>query len=165
MKIVLLFFTLFAASSVNAQHIAVSFQNAAKQNISTQKLDDSYMSAIDTDTTKSVFIGDSAQEAMYNAYVKLLKDLGKFLRENNFNWEKVTKGFNRIYFNKDGAIEYFIYNFHLPSMKPEYVILPEKESEYNRLLNIFIQDYKIEMTADKKFAQCSPVTFNPSVIK
>ena len=37
----------------------------------------------------------------------------------------------------------------------------EKQIEYNRLLNLFIKDYKFPMTAKVKFGQCGSITFTP----
>jgi hypothetical protein len=140
------------------QHLGLTFQNAEKQGISIKHLDSVYTSAVHTDTSLAVFKTESEQEAMQQAYIKLLQDFGKFLSENNFNWEKPTKCFNRIYFNADGTIDYFLFNFlGKPEDKPNENI----EKEFQRLLNVFISDYKFSLTAKTKFAQCSPTTYMP----
>lgn len=140
-----------------SQHRAITIQDAEKQGISISHLDSIYKSAVHVDTLQSVFKTDTEQQAMYEAYVKLLQDFGKFLTTNNFKWEKPTKGFNRIYFNSDGTIDYFIYNFSTS----EDQFSQQKQNEFNRLLNLFIKDYKISVTATTKFAQCSPVNYVP----
>jgi hypothetical protein len=117
------------------------------------------LSAVHSDTAKAVFKTDSEQKDMLQAYYKLVLDFGKFLSKNNFIWEKQTKGFNRIYFNSDGTIDYFLYSFNTNNVKLEDQLSEEKQIEFNRLLNLFIQDYTVPMTAKTKFAQCSPVTF------
>lgn len=48
---------------------------------------------------------------MHQEYVNLIFGLNAFLSENNFEWEKPTRCFNRIYFSSDGTIDYFLYNF------------------------------------------------------
>ena len=63
----------------------------------------------------------------------MLQDLGVFLKSNNFTWEKLTRCFNRIYFSPDGAIDYFLFDF------PPGQIEPEKEKEFEHLLNVFIK--------------------------
>ena len=136
------------------QHLGLSFNSAKSQGMSIEHLDSIYQSAVHIDTSQAVFKTDLQQEEMGNEYINLLHSFGKFLTENNFIWEKPTKGFNRIYFNKDGTIDYFIYNFSTE-------ISEEKQIEFNRLLNLFIKDYKMAMTANTKFAQCSPVTYKP----
>ena len=93
------------------QHLGLTFQNAEKQGISIKNLDSLYTSAVHADTALAVFKTEKEQDALQQAYVKLLQDFGKFLSENNFKWEKPTRCFNRIYFNSDGTIDYFLFNF------------------------------------------------------
>lgn len=143
------------------QHLGLTFEDAKKQAISIQHLDSVYKSAIHVDSSQAVFKTEKEQEAMSQAYVKLLQDFGKFLTANNFKWDKPTKCFNRIYFNSDGTIDYFLYNFTTKNVKPEDLLSTEKQAEFNRLLNLFIKDYKISLTAKIKFAQCSPTTYMP----
>lgn len=95
---------------------------------------------------------------MHQEYVNLIFGLNAFLSENNFEWEKPTRCFNRIYSSSDSTIDYFLYNFTGGDQdKPS----AEMQAEFKRLLNLFIQDYKISLSADVKFAQCSPVTYMP----
>ena len=143
------------------QHLALTFQDAAKQGINMQNLDGIYKSAVHIDTSQAVFKTDQEQQAMYEAYTKLLQDFGKFLTTNNFKWDKPTKCFNKIYFDSDGTIDYFLYNFLTKDVKPEDQLSQDKQAEFNRLLNLFIKDYKISLTAKTKFAQCSPSTYMP----
>ena len=95
---------------------------------------------------------------MQKAYIKLLQDFGKFLTNHNFKWDKPTKCFNRIYFNVDGTIDYFLYNF---LGKQEDKLSEEGQKEFNELLNQFIKEYKFTMTSKIKFSQCSPTTYMP----
>ena len=140
------------------QHLGLTFQNAEKQGISIKHLDSIYISAVHTDTSLAVFKTEIEQEAMQQAYIKLLQDFGKFLSENNFKWEKPTRCFNRIYFSADGTIDYFLFNF---LGKPEDKPAENIEKEFQKLLNVFILDYKFSLTAKTKFAQCSPTTYMP----
>ena len=82
-------------------------------------------------------------------------------RDYQFKWEQPTRSFNRIYFNADGTIDYFLYNFQTTNVKTEDQLSQEKQNEFNRLLNLFIKDYKISVTAKTKFAQCSPTKYMP----
>jgi len=141
-----------------SQHIGITFQEGEKQGITIQHLDSIYKSAVNTDTSKAVFKSESEQQLLQDAYIKLLQDFGKFLSDHNFKWEKPTKCFNRIYFNTDGTIDYFLHNF---LYKPEDKLSVERQKKFNELLNQFISDYKFAMTAKVKFAQCSPTTYMP----
>lgn len=147
-----------AAIQTFSQHLALTINDAGKKGMSVEHLDSTYKSAVHVDTSQSVFKTESEQSAMFDAYSKLLQDFGKFLTENNFKWESPTRGFNRIYFNKDGSIDYFLYNFSSD-------ISQEKQTEFNRLLNLFIKNYKISLTAKENFAQCSPTTYMPKESK
>lgn len=140
------------------QQIALTFQEAEAKGIPIDKLDSIYRSAVNVDTSLAVFKTEKEQEAMHQAYVKLLQDFGSFLYTNNFNWEKPTRCFNRIYFNENGTIDYFLYNFlGMPTDK----LTNERQKVFNQLLNKFIINYKFELTSTVKFAQCSPVTYTP----
>lgn len=150
--IYLLLSTLFAAKSFG-QGKALTFQEAEKQGTPFQHLDSLYKSAIHDNIALAVFKSSEEQAQLMQAYAKLLQDLGSFLKKHDFNWERHTRGFNRIYFKPDGSIDYFLYNF------PPDQLAPSKASEFARLLNLFIQDYKFAVQAPEKFAQCSPVKF------
>jgi len=148
----LIFLGLFICSISFSQNRAMTFLKAEKQGISITALDSIYPSALHSDSTKAVF-GNKQQEFI-QAYKKTLQDLAAFLKSNNFSWGKQTKCFNRIYFNKDGGIDYFLYNFG----KDE--ITPEKQARFDGLLNRFIKDYRFTMKATTGFAQCSPVRYS-----
>lgn len=138
----------------NGQKIATTFQNATKnKGIRIEQLDNAYESALSDDSTKAVFAGQ--EKEFYEGYVSMLQALGKHLTANNFKWDKTTRCFNRIYFNKDGEIDYFLFNF-LPGQ-----IEPDKEKEFEKHVSTFVQTYKFPISADKNFAQCSPVTYKP----
>ena len=157
-----LFFIICLIASINStlvgQHLALTFNDAENQGLTIKSLDEIYINAVHSDTTLAVFKSEKNQKEFIDQYIKLLKDLGDFLNENNFNWEKPTKCFNRIYFNEDGTIDYFLFNFlGKAEDKPSEL----NQIEFNRLLNQFIQDYAIPITAKTKFSQCSPMTFMP----
>ncbi len=133
---------------------ALTFGQAKSQGISVEHLDSIYASGIDTDEKLSVF--KTNQDKYFEAYQNLLQDFGKFLKKNNFLWSKTTKGFNRIYFDKSGKIEYFLYNF-----KPDQ-LTKEQEKTFGDLLQSFIKTYTFPLKASRKFAQCSPVTYMPA---
>ncbi|MGC4020710.1 MAG: hypothetical protein QM734_01595 [Cyclobacteriaceae bacterium] len=156
MKLSLTSITILLFISFNSigQHIGISIQNAQKKNINVEALEKKYKSAITTPSSESVF----KEEELQPAYSKLLQDLGKFLSKNNFKWERKVKCFQRIYFNNDGTIDYFIFNF---LGKPEDQPSSEKQIQFGKLVNQFVQDYKFPLSAKVKFAQCSPTTYMP----
>jgi len=140
------------------QHLGLTFQDAEKQGISIKHLDNIYTSAVHSDTSLAIFKTETEQDVLLQAYIKLLQDFGQFLSNNNFKWEKPTRCFNRIYFSSNGTIDYFLFNF---LGKIEDKPTENIEKEFQRILNVFISDYKFPLTAKTKFAQCSPTTYMP----
>lgn len=140
----------FAFWQLSAQQ-AMTFQQAEQNGIRISQLDSIYPSGLAADSTKAVF--GTRQQEFVAAYQKTLQDLGRFLKSNQFSWEKQTRCFNRIYFSKEGKVDYFLYQFSKDA------ITPEKEKQFNVLLSRFIRDYRFPMTAATGFAQCSPVRY------
>ncbi|MBI1183761.1 hypothetical protein GC194_05795 [bacterium] len=148
----------FGALSAAAQPKAYTFKKATEMGIGMSLLDLEYPSALNQDTTKAVFKSEEQQKAFVEAYRTMLFDLGKFLSEHGFDWERKTRCFNKIYFNSGGGIDYFLYNFlGSESEKPSEV----KQARFNELLQEFVKDYKIKIQAEDKFSQCGPVSYMP----
>lgn len=158
MKTQLLIILTFCSASLFGQK-ALTFQDAEAGGIRISMLDSTYPSAVHSDTSKAVFKTEKDQEQLYLAYQKLLQDFGGYLHQHNFKWSKPTRCFNRIYFNPNGTIDYFLFNFlgKTPDEKPTTV----EQAEFNRLLNEFIKNYRIDLKAQTNFAQCSPTTYMP----
>jgi len=152
MKYIITILLLTISLSVKAQHIAGTFQQAEGTGHSMQKLDEIYPSALHSDSAKAVFKGE-AQTRFLIAYKTMLYDLNSYLNKNNFTWGKPTRIFNRIYFQPDGSIDYYLVNLALPGTDTS------KAKQFIPLLNQFVQTYKIKITAKTKFAQCSPVMY------
>ena len=157
----LIFPTLFLCLTVQTfgQQLGLDFRETDQHGVSVKHLDSIYKSAVHVDTSLAVFKTEKEQEMMYNAYVQLLQEFGKTLTANDFRWDKPTRCFNRIYFNKNGTIDYFLFNFigKTAEDKPS----EEKQIEFQKLLNIFIAGYRFPLTSKVKFAQCSPTTYMP----
>jgi hypothetical protein len=152
MKRILVVFVLFLPFVARAQKIATTFKDAVEnKGLSIEKLDAAYQSALHDDSTKAAFKG--REKEFHEAYISLLRDLGTHLKENDFKWGKKTRCFNRIYIDKDGGIDYFLFNF-----KPEE-ISSEKVEQFRQHLEQFIQNYKFPLSNKVNFAQCSPVTY------
>ena len=151
--LVSLFILLCIGNIVNAQK-AIPFNQTKEHGIDAAELDSTYRSGIHADTSKAVF--KTNQDEYIAAYQQLLQDFGKFLNDNGFVWEKPAHGFNRIYFDRNGHIDYFLYSFRTNQ------VTPEQEEEFGRLLQRFISNYTFALTAEEGFAQCSPVTYMPA---
>jgi len=141
----------FTANSY-AQKV-MTFQDAEKQGKSFQHLDSLYKSAVSSDIKLAVFKTKKQQENLQKAYVLFIQSLASYLKANHFTWDKQVRCFNRIYFDKNGKVDYFLYNF------PKNEITTEKEKEFARLLGLFVKDHKLTLTANEGFAQCSPIKY------
>ncbi len=148
----LLFSLLFILNTYATQaQKAMTFGEAETSGTSIRTLDSLYQSALHSDSTKAVF--GNRQDEFTNSYTRLLKDLNAYLHGHNYRWEQETRCFNRIYFNKEGRIDYFLYNFK------KGAIAPEKAGQFEALLNEFIKSYRFPLSAPVKFAQCSPTVY------
>jgi hypothetical protein len=154
LKNALILLLLFYAKIACAQHVADTFQHAEASGYSMQQLDKQYKSAIGTGDV--VFKGDDERHLII-AYTTMLHDLNKYLNENNFRWNSQVRIFNRIYFEPDGSISYYLVN-----LKPTGLD-EEKQKAFVNLLSNFIQHYKIKITANTRFAQCSPVVYEDAI--
>ena len=159
MKVLKLFLIILSFNNLHSQTKVFTIEEAQKNGFSIEKLDLEYKSAVHSDSTKAVFKTVEEQQKLQESYTKLLQDFGSFLNKNNFKWETKTKCFQRIYFDQNGKIDYFIYNFKLKSVPPENLISEEKQKEFQRLLELFVKDYSFSSTSKEKFAQCSPTSY------
>ena len=154
LKNALILLMLFCVKNVYAQRVADTFQHAESAGYSMQELDKKYKSAIGAGDV--VFKGDDEQR-LITAYTTMLHDLNKYLNENNFRWDSRVRIFNRIYFEPDGSISYYLVN-----LQPTGLTV-EKQKAFVSLLSNFIQHYKIKITANTRFAQCSPVVYEDAI--
>jgi hypothetical protein len=134
-----------------SQKMADSFQHAIDKGVSIERLDSLYQSSVHVDSTKAAFRGQ--EEVFVESYTALIKSLQYHLKINGFFWGKPTRCFNRVYFNKSGEIDYFLFNF-----KPGEIDA-EKEKKFRKLLYEFINTYRFPLTNTVNFAQCSPVAY------
>lgn len=111
-----------------------------------------YKSAIASDASNAVFSSDEDVDKLINSYSSFMQDLGAYLESKGFYWDVNTRCFNRIYINKGGNIDYFLYQFKTP-------LSAEKEAEFKKLLNAYIKESKLGITASENFSQCSPVVY------
>ncbi len=154
MKRLIFLLLLFSGSVVGAQSRVLKFSEAKDLGISSETLDKTYKSAVHSDPKLAVFKSESEQTKLQKAYVEFFQSFGKFLSENNFHWETKTRCFNRIYMQKDGSVDYFLFDF---SKNP---LSDEKENRFRELLSEFLKTHKFPISANEKFAQCSPIVYS-----
>lgn len=133
---------------------AMTFSEAEQRLDNYHSLDEEYKSAVHSDVGLAVFKSDEEQRKHIESYQKFLQRLGMHLKSNGFKWANSTKCFNRIYFDKDGTIDYFLFHF------TEENVPADQAKRFQSLLEEFISDYRYPVTASVKFAQCGPVRYN-----
>lgn len=84
MKKLLTFLILMTLTPILFGQKAMTFVEANKQGISIESLDRLYASGIHADTSLAVFTNNIDEYIL--AYQTLLKDLGDYLKQNNFIW-------------------------------------------------------------------------------
>ncbi len=152
----ILFTVLFLSLSSQGQFFSLPYietiTKAGSEGITLRHLDSLYKSAVHIDSTLAVFKPGREQDSFVAAYTNFLRELGRYLRDNNFTWEQPTKCWNRIYFKGDGRVDYYLFEFKTP-------ISDDKLAKFKQLFRSFAATHKIGMTAGERFAQCSPVTY------
>ena len=147
-NIVLSFLFLFLATVAFPQK-SMTFGEAEKAGIF-KSLDQMYTGGVDSDSTKSLF---KDQQEYTRAYQSFITDFAHFLAQENFKWGKQVRCFNKIYFSKDGRVDYFLYHFKQGD------ITELQEKKFAQLLADFIKKAKFSLSAPTRFAQCSPVKY------
>lgn len=130
-----------------------SVKRAQEEGIHIEQLDSMYRSAVNVaDSSLAVFKTREMSDSLIGSYQKFLKGLGKYLRENHFEWGKETKCWNRIYFNADGRVDYYLFDFKTD-------VADEKTERFKKLFKSYASTHKINISAAVNFAQCGHVTF------
>lgn len=84
------------------------------------------------------------------------KNVSQFIKEENFKWEVPDSTItiqNRIYFGKNGTIDYYLFKIKNPSVSAE------KRAEYEKVLQKFSEEVKLDLNRDKKYAQCGNIKY------
>jgi len=115
-------------------------------NVKDLKLDSIYLNLLNRET-----VTDSVRKNIFNSWSNFHDKLDDLIKKENFEWETDSldvKVFHKVYFTKDGEIEYYLYN-----IKSEFVSL-EKKAEFDELIKKFIPNVKFEIKRKEKYSQC-----------
>jgi hypothetical protein len=125
-----------------------------KKEFSTLKLDDTHLNMLNPKIAK-----EKHEEAM-QSWTDIHVELNQFLHKEEFDWgtdaERI-KIFNKIYFQKDGRVKYYVYGVYAD-------VSPEKVTAFGKLAKEFFANQKISLTRDVDFAQCGKASLLNSKI-
>jgi hypothetical protein len=130
---------------------AMSFEEAETQGVTTKKLDSIYTNALDDGT--GIYVFENEDEIM-KAWTEMLQDISSFLRKKEEMRKIDIHVFQRVYFNKDGKIDYYLYKIRNSEQISEEQIL-----QINEFLNDFVENYQFSLSADRNFVQCGMAKF------
>lgn len=151
MRAIILVITFLFVSHSQGQDF-MTYQEMESHGFSTEELDSLYPNALHKDTVKGPFY--KRQEEFRAEWLSFYKDLMKYLNNNDFKWGSPTQCHMKVYFNSNGEIDHWFYNF-----KKSDEISEATQKEFERLIKQFMKSNRIEITSNTKFSQCVGVTF------
>jgi uncharacterized protein YdbL (DUF1318 family) len=150
MKIILT--TIFLALSFFGLSQTTLTMKEARAKGLVKELDKTHTAALNNDNTLAAFPTNRKEEFL-TAYKLMFYDLANHLDKNGFKFGKETACYNRIYFNSNGSINYYLY-----SIKPDE-IEPANEAKFKALLTEFVKTYRLKINASTNYCQSGPVKF------
>jgi len=141
----------FGQSSNKAPKV-VSFENkVAFDEMKKMNLDSIYSNLLNPRN-----VTESEYKVVIKSWSKFHQKVSKYIKEEKFTWEvqdSIIKISNRIYFDKNGNVEYYSFRIQNPN------VTPEKRLEYEKLLLKFSEKEKVDLQRDNKFAQCGNIKY------
>ncbi|WGH77037.1 hypothetical protein P8625_07850 [Tenacibaculum tangerinum] len=154
MKNVLLFCLLlvvFSCSKENRGVIINLEDEVALNKIKKLELDTKYKNLLNAQLTTA-----KEYETVMKSWSGFHTQVGKILKENNFDWEvrdSAVKILNKIYFNKDGEINYMAFKVMNES------VTDDKKEAYKKILSDNVSKLTIALERNEQYAQCGKVKY------
>jgi hypothetical protein len=143
-KIIFLASVLFISVSMYGQGKTFSVEELVWHGLSMNHLDSIYKNGLPvSDPNHQVFSQNYYDNVVEKARIALLQKMGDYFEKNGLKWGNSVKCWNRIYFNSNGTIDYFVYHFIGK-------VDNNKENEFKKLLNRFNNDNKFPVVAKGK---------------
>lgn len=101
-------------------------------------------------------VSESEYKIVVESWSEFHKKISKFIKEENFKWEvpdSTITIYNRIYFDKNGTIDYYTFKIKNPS------ISAEKRAEYEKVLQKFSKEVKLDLKRSEQYAQCGKTKY------
>jgi hypothetical protein len=116
----------------------------AKKEFGALKLDETHQNMLNPTFSKE------SHEVAMKSWSDIHYGLNDFLKKEQFDWgidSERIKIFNKIYFQKDGQVKYYVYGIQTD-------VSAEKKEAFGKLAQQFFAQEKISLTRDADFAQC-----------
>ena len=130
----------------------VNFDNTQALNAFTAlNLDHTYTNLLDPRN-----VAPEEYQAITASWAAFHKKVDKYLKATDFKWnvpDSTISIVNRIYFDKNGAIEYYMFRVINPSVPAE------KRAEFEAVLQEFSKEVQLDLSRDEQFAQCGKTKY------
>src|ERR1051326_3027290 len=153
-KIKSIFVLFMLVSSAMLSQNCMTFQDMEKNGVRMTQLDSLYPNAMKTTTFEGVFPEGKKLKKFDKAWGGFYEELMNYFSKSGLKWEKPTYCFNKIYFDADGNVQYWFFNF----MKEDN-IPADVQAKYLQGIKDFSKTHQIKIKAGTKFSQCASVTF------
>lgn len=125
--------------------------DVAIRQLQNRNLDSVYMNLLNPKN-----VSDSEYNAVSDSWIEFHKQVSQFIDKENFKWEvpdSTITIMNRIYFDKNGTIDYYAFKVMNPSVSLN------KRAEYEKILQKFSRDVKINLQREENYAQCGNIIY------
>ncbi len=95
-------------------------------------------------------------KAVVKSWGEFHQKVSSFMKDEDFNWsvkDSTISIVNKIYFNKNGTIDYFFFRILNPS------IPDSKKIEFESVLQKFSKSIRMNLARDSKYAQCGKTKY------
>jgi len=95
-------------------------------------------------------------KAVIKSWSEFHQKVSSFMKDEDFTWsveDSTISIVNKIYFNKTGSIDYYVFRIINPS------ISISKKLEFETVLQKFSKSIRMNLTRDSKYAQCGKTKY------
>ncbi|MBU2527320.1 MAG: hypothetical protein KKC03_12035 [Bacteroidetes bacterium] len=101
-------------------------------------------------------VTESEYQEVEKSWVKFHENVSEFIKFENFDWEvpdSTITVLNRIYFSKEGTVDYYTFKIM------NHSVSAEKRAEYEKVLQKFSENVKIDLDRNEQYAQCGKIKY------
>jgi hypothetical protein len=123
----------------------------AYNEIKKMNLDSTYTDLLDRRN-----VSESEYKIVVESWYEFHKKVSQFIKKENFKWEvpdSTITILNRIYFDKSGTIDYYLFRIRNASVSAE------KQTEYQKVLQKFSEEVTLDLKRVEKYAQCGKIKY------